>query len=348
MPKDIQVNYNLYIWNIISAVQSDIGTFLYFVRKIILQKHKIKVYYMSESGIFLDYQGHIDFTVIDLLLKKLKKSKDFTSLNKLTSKRTYAIIVECLENISRHSSLKSSNDPKVQPYLFVRAQSEKIFITSGNPVHETEKENLAGRLDKLNDLDEVDLKAFHEYIINGDSKVGEKGAGLGFITMALKSGNKIAYSFEPLIDGYLYFEMQISLNKFTMRKLIIDKTSSSPKVILDPEKKIYTISGESRPPDARDFYNQILSWIEDFGSYIISSDLKKEPVEFNFNFEYFNSSSGKLILDIFKVLAGLRLKGINILVKWHFEKDDSDMMEAGKEMSKIVKFPFEFIESGAN
>jgi hypothetical protein len=133
-----------------------------------------------------------------------------------------------------------------------------------------------------------------------------------------------------------------------MRKLIIDKTSNSPKVILDPENKIYLISGESRPPDVRDFYNQILSWLEDFSSYLIKSDNKKDPVEFNFNFEYFNSSSGKLILDICKVLAGLRINGINIIVKWHFEKEDVDMMDVGKEISKIVKFPFEFIETGVN
>jgi hypothetical protein len=130
-----------------------------------------------------------------------------------------------------------------------------------------------------------------------------------------------------------------------MRKLIIDQKPSSPKVILDPEKQIYLISGESRPPDVREFYGEIITWLEDFGSNLISQDKREEPLVFNFNFEYFNSSSGKLILDICKILAGFRQNGANLTVNWHFEKDDNDMMEAGKEMSKIVKFPFEFIES---
>ena len=99
-----------------------------------------------------------------------------------------------------------------------------------------------------------------------DLKNDEKCGGLGFIYYGLKSGNKIIYSFNPLTNGYLYFEMQITLNKYTMRKLIIDQTSCSPKVILDPEKKIYHISGESRPPDVREFYDQILSWLDDFSS----------------------------------------------------------------------------------
>jgi hypothetical protein len=163
--------------------------------------------------------------------------------------------------------------------------------------------------------------------------------------MALKSGNKISYSFNPLSNGYLYFKIEITLNKFIMRKLILEKTTNSPMVILDPEKELYMISGESRPPDVREFYDQILSWLQEFSLYLLGPDYKKGPVIFKFNFEYFNSSSGKLILDICKVLAGLRLKGINIIVKWYHEKEDGDMLEVGKEMSRIVKFPFEYIES---
>jgi len=203
-------------------------------------------------------------------------------------------------------------------------------------------------LDQINQSDEAVLKTKYENKINSDSMQTDNGAGLGFIFMALKSGNKIGYSFNPLTNDYVYFEIQISLNKYIMRKLIIDQTTCSPRVILDPEKNIYEISGESRPPDVREFYDQILSWLDEFSLYLIKSDEKKDPVIFSFNFEYFNSSSGKLILDICKILAGLRSKGISITVKWHFEKDDTDMQEVGKEMSRIVKFPFEFIESGVN
>ena len=67
-------------------------------------------------------------------------------------------------------------------------------------------------------------------------------------------------------------------------------------------------------------------------------------IEFNFNFEYFNSLSAKFILDIFKRLCRLRSDGNNISVKWHYEEDDDDMHEVGQEMSRISKLPFEYIE----
>jgi hypothetical protein len=130
-----------------------------------------------------------------------------------------------------------------------------------------------------------------------------------------------------------------------MRKLIIDESPSTPKVVLDPDNRILQISGESRPPDVRELYDQILSWMDDFSTHLLTSDDKKDPVIFNFNVDYFNSSSGKYILDICKVIARLRSQKININVHWHFEQDDIDMLEVGKEMSKIVKFPFEYIQS---
>lgn len=130
-----------------------------------------------------------------------------------------------------------------------------------------------------------------------------------------------------------------------MRKLIIDKTSYSPKVILDPDSRIYEISGESRPPDVREFYGQIINWMDDFSLHLINTDARTEPVDFAFNFEYFNSASGKLILDICKILARLRARGMNVNIKWHYEKDDVDMLAVGKEISKIVKFDFDYTET---
>jgi hypothetical protein len=130
-----------------------------------------------------------------------------------------------------------------------------------------------------------------------------------------------------------------------MKKLIIDQTSNSPKVILDPENRIYEISGESRPPDVREFYGQILNWMDDFSLQLVKADAKTEPVVFTFNFEYFNSSSGKLILDMCKILSRLHARGMDVKVNWYFEKDDVDMLAVGQEISRIVKFDFDYTET---
>lgn len=300
---------------------------------------------MLASGILLDYNGQVDIKVIEVLLKKLRKNDEFLSLNKITYKRVYSIVVECLENICKNTPASSVNDLYSNSHISVRIENKKIYIKAVNPVSDTTRESLSEKIDFINSLSYAELKTLYENKINTDTSTGENGGGLGFIFMVLKSENKLEYGFQPLTEGYLYFELKIKLNKYIMRKLIIEKTSSTPKVILDPENKIFRISGESRPPDVREFYGQIISWLQEFGSYLVNETTDKDPVVFNLFFEYFNSSSGKFILDMCKILAGLRSKGINLSVIWHYEREDGDMLEVGKEMSRIVKFPFEYVES---
>jgi hypothetical protein len=303
---------------------------------------------MYDSGVFLDYRGPIDFDIIDSLLAKLKKAREFRSLNTVTSKRLYALIVECLENICKHSELSLSENPELYSSLKVINTDKYIIIRSGNPVTPDAKIEISTRIDHINTSDDQTLQALYVEKLKSDLLSNDRCAGLGFVYMALKSGNKIKYNFTNLSEGNLFFEIEITLNKYIMRKLIIEQKSNSPKVILDPEKNIYMISGESRPPDVRGFYEPVLVWLDEFRLLLINSEDITEPVIFDFNLDYFNSSSGKLILDICKNLAGLRSNGKDIIVNWHFEKDDFDMLEAGKEISKIVKFPFEYVVADKN
>ncbi len=132
-----------------------------------------------------------------------------------------------------------------------------------------------------------------------------------------------------------------------MEKLIIDATLNTPSVILDPEKNLFQFTGESRPENVRNFYIPVLEWLENYTSEVASQDKenKSKAHEFHFNFEYFNSTSAKYILDLFKTLSNLHSEGINVLVYWHYEEDDEDMLEVGKEMSRMSRLTFDYIKT---
>ena len=298
--------------------------------------------YMPEQGILLDYEGSVDHKIIDHLLKNLKKKKEYAGLHKTTGKRVYAITVECLENIAKHSIKKIPGSTKSKPFISVVIQDNKIFIKAGNPVSEVKTSQLTKRLNKVNQTNLDSLIALYEKRINNETMQDENGAGLGFIIMRLKSGNKIDFSFTDIGDALSYFYIQISINKYIMRKLIIEQTSSSPKVILDPDKNIFEISGESRPADVSTFYKEILNWFDDYSLYMSKAKEVIKPMAINLDFEYFNSSSAKYLLDFCKLIAAARAKGQSITINWHYEKDDTDMLEAGREMSRIARLPFEF------
>ena len=120
-----------------------------------------------------------------------------------------------------------------------------------------------------------------------------------------------------------------------MSVIKIQGTDDTPTVTLDKENNIFEISGRSLPEDVVVFYKPILEWLDDY---------KNDPLDktvFNFNLEYFNTASSKLLLDVLLKLEDINNDGHEVLVKWHYPDDDEDMEEAGEEYSDIVDVPFE-------
>lgn len=133
-----------------------------------------------------------------------------------------------------------------------------------------------------------------------------------------------------------------------MNPLIIEPSDFSPKVVLDPTKNIFELSGESRPENTSKFYVPILQWLEQYQSVLYWEKDKfgqGTPRTFEFKFDYFNSTSAKFIMDVLMQLDKMAQEGYDIKAKWHYDKRDEDMKESGEEFSKLLKkLPIEFVE----
>lgn len=122
-----------------------------------------------------------------------------------------------------------------------------------------------------------------------------------------------------------------------MSALSLEATEFTPKVVLDPSSKKFEISGESRPENSGKFYEPIIEWMKN------NLPSVKDGINFEFKFEYFNSSSAKYILDILKQLNNCHTGGCSVKIMWSFDSLDEDMKESGEEFSKLIEVPFEFI-----
>lgn len=296
---------------------------------------------MSKASKLIEYTGRIDYEIIDKILKNFKRVQISNALNGTAAKRTYAIMVECLENIVKYSDIKDWT--LRQPYILVSRENGEIVVKSGNPLPLKETFLVKKFIDIINEKNETELLKMYDQKINSEKKTGGNSCGLGFMIMKLRSVNNIIYRFTGINSSISYFELEIHLKEVCMRKLVIGRTSSSPSVILDADANRFEISGESRPPDITTFYGEIIKWIEDFNQYLLQSKIDGEYV-FNLDFEYFNSSSAKYILDFCKKIENIKQKGTNISIRWHYELEDTDMLEVGREMSRMAKLQFEFIE----
>ena len=124
----------------------------------------------------------------------------------------------------------------------------------------------------------------------------------------------------------------------TMTALILEGSPKTPQVNFDPETGLLEIKGRSIPENSIDFYKPLIDWIDHYAR------APRQKTALHVQLEYFNTSSSKCILDVFKKLEAIRGSGSEVTVLWHYEQDDEDMLEAGEDYAGIINVPFKMIQ----
>ena len=122
-----------------------------------------------------------------------------------------------------------------------------------------------------------------------------------------------------------------------MEPISIIGTPKTPTVTFEANGKL-EIKGRSIPENSVEFYKPLVDWLEQY----LSSPAPLTEVAIKL--EYFNTSSSKCILDVFKKLEAIYKSGNEVVILWHYEEDDEDMLEAGEDYQSIIKVPFKMVE----
>jgi hypothetical protein len=123
-----------------------------------------------------------------------------------------------------------------------------------------------------------------------------------------------------------------------METLLIEGSAKTPTIKFDSNSGVVEIKGRSIPENSIEFYKPLIDWLE---KYAIKP---QTHTVVNIQLEYFNTSSSKCILDVFKKLEGINKSGNSeVIINWHFEEDDEDMSEAGEDYKAIINVPFKMI-----
>ena len=169
---------------------------------------------MSKPGTLVEFEGVISFGTIEMLLNQLRSTREFQEMKKPTKKRLYSIFVESVDNIFKYAAGMPGNGKSSLrvPKVSVVKKKDQFLVKAGNLVLNDDIGDLKFKLDRVNQLDSEALKSLYEDVINKESNVSDTGAGLGLITMAMRTHCDIEYTFTPLDVDYSFFELQITLN----------------------------------------------------------------------------------------------------------------------------------------
>ena len=179
---------------------------------IVLDNIAYPLYKHTKGGrLEYSYRGIVDSTAVEHILALAEANFTDSKEQILVRKRVYFIMVECLQNITRHQDI--SDDPDFdQSALFIMKRKEQSYsITSANLIFDSAIEPLREKIDKINAMDADQLKNYAKEVLSNGTFSKKGGAGLGLIEMARKSGSKFQYEFIPSKYGMSMFYMNLEI-----------------------------------------------------------------------------------------------------------------------------------------
>jgi hypothetical protein len=169
---------------------------------------------MKAHEITLVYEGEITHQITKAFtsLTESNMAKDAESGN--VQKKVFHVMVECLQNISKHAEDFSSTDLFAGRGIFLVSKSENEYnVTTGNAVENTKIPELTRMLENINRMDKDELTELYKKQMR-DGRLSEKGgAGLGFIDIKRKTGRNLDYHFLPIDSEASFFLLTSSISR---------------------------------------------------------------------------------------------------------------------------------------
>ena len=127
-----------------------------------------------------------------------------------------------------------------------------------------------------------------------------------------------------------------------MNSFKITSTTVTPEINFDIDNNTLTFLKVSKPANAIEFYRPLFEYIDNFEKKKIKSK-EVEQISIDFKFDYYNTSSAKVIYELLGRFKKIEEQGVKININWYYHSDDDDLLEEGEIMSEAVNIPFNYI-----
>ncbi|MBI2258309.1 MAG: hypothetical protein HYU67_05360 [Flavobacteriia bacterium] len=161
--------------------------------------------------ILSNYFGHFSQDLVNAFSENTEELLYSLSVKKSTVKKVFSILVEGLQNIRFHGE-KDQEGKHFGVFIFAFKESN-IKILFGSLILNEKISTLKDRLSHLSSMNDEQVKEYYMQVLN-NGIISEKGnAGLGFITMRLKSANPLNIHFYPLNEDLNLFSVELLFSK---------------------------------------------------------------------------------------------------------------------------------------
>jgi hypothetical protein len=177
------------------------------------KSHFLKVIDSLKNGneVLLAYDGVLNVDTISRLETEVEGKVTALAIPKGPLKKIFFISVEALQNMLIHGGKDELGHQ--HNYFILSKNQSKVEIVTANLVPNAVIERLKGDVERLNSFnDPAELKGYYMEHLEKNEISDKGGAGLGFITIAMKSGNKLGYAFDKISESLSLFMLKSTVN----------------------------------------------------------------------------------------------------------------------------------------
>lgn len=112
-----------------------------------------------------------------------------------------------------------------------------------------------------------------------------------------------------------------------MNKVVhIEQKELTPLIYLDSDKNVMKLKGICVPENAYDFFQPVFNWLEQYQCR------PNKNGKFEFELDYFNTSSSRMLLEVMKKIKKIPSQEII----WTFYQDDEDLGEVVNDYNELL------------
>jgi hypothetical protein len=163
------------------------------------------------STVLLSHFGYFSQDLVNGFSENMEEILISSGEKKQILKRIFSILIEGLQNIRVHGE---SDDLGEYHGSFIIAKNENSYIINFGSLMKSEyKDSIEKRILKLNSLSEEAVKEHYMEILTNGIVSATGNAGLGFITMRLKSKNLVKADFYKVSESLHFFSLEIKIDR---------------------------------------------------------------------------------------------------------------------------------------
>jgi len=167
---------------------------------------------LQSNNILFMFKGDFNQELVNSIAKVVSGLADISHETVLVKNRMTGTIIECLQNICRHGENIEEGSTLKPGIILLRKTDGDYILDIGNSLMTKKVEPLQGYIDKVNEMNDEELKTFHKDVLVKTELFGKFGADLGLINVARKAKRDFKYAFREINENYSFFSLEVAIS----------------------------------------------------------------------------------------------------------------------------------------